>query len=645
MAIAMISRKRTSILLGVLLLAGTAAAVYFGTRNRSAPDQPVTVGPAPYQAPLVISVSTVYSGANAQTVAETLAEPIEQQVNGVEHMLAMTSHSASDGSYTLNITFAPGTDLDLAQMLVQNRVSLALPAVPAAVQQAGIAVRKRSLQPLMLVSLTAPGNRYDELYLSNYATIQIKDELARVPGVADITMFGQRDYQMRVMLDPDRLAARELTVTDVATAISRQNISVSGPIGDGTAPKGQAIQLSLTTLGRLADPEQFENIIVKAAAGGATVRLKDVAQVEVASNASGVKSASFNGRPAVLLSIDPLPNSKPGEVSHAIADKLAELRSALPDGLKLEVVFDFTPNLVQPNEPTTPEYLVIDATLPEAASAERTAKTLEQATELVRKTPGVEDVLTLSEHPFSPVRDRPCLVVRLTPRAQRQLDRQQLAADLTIALKTQIPDVAFRISASTTAEGLPLYGFPIDFAIEDRGQNGIEALLGGAEGLVEKLKHSGKFSDVDVDSGLRRIPLLTLEVDRAKCLALGVDVDDIFKTVQTFLGSATVNKFNQAGRTWQVTLQAQSRRLDRTADIKKLQVKNKDKQLVPLGAVVNLRETSAPSVLERHNMYPVARITANLAAGVPLADAKALCETVAGESAAAKQFKLVWRGH
>src|SRR3954466_8629301 len=222
----------------------------------------------PEVAPPTVQVTASYPGANSQTVRDTVAAPIEEQVSGVEGMLYMSSTSTNDGTYSLTVAFKAGMDSDMAQVLVQNRVSLALPVIPPLVQNEGITVKKMSPSTLMIVNLVSSDDRYDATFLSNYATIYVKDELGRLDGVAGITYLGQRDYSLRAWLDPDRMAALKLGATDVVAAIAQQNIQVAaGQIAPPPADRAQQFQLTINTKGRLTEPEEFGAIIVKAAQG------------------------------------------------------------------------------------------------------------------------------------------------------------------------------------------------------------------------------------------------------------------------------------------------------------------------------------------------------------------------------------------
>src|SRR5882724_5079798 len=235
----------------------------------------IPIAEYPEITPPNVRVTANYPGANARVVADTVAAPIEQQVNGVEGMLYMSSNSNNDGSYSLDVTFEIGTNVNMAQVLVQNRVAIAEPTLPDVVRTIGVAVKKRSPDVLLGISLYSDDNPetgrpyYDSLYLSNYATINVKDAVARVEGVGDVTILGQQDYSMRVWLDPDKLQARNLTAGDVIRVLREQNVQVAaGQIGQPPVPPGQDFQYTMSTLGRLIEAEQFEQIIVKTRASG-----------------------------------------------------------------------------------------------------------------------------------------------------------------------------------------------------------------------------------------------------------------------------------------------------------------------------------------------------------------------------------------
>jgi len=277
----------------------------------------------PEIAPPTVEVSAVYPGANAQVVADTVAAPIEQQVNGVEGMMYMSSTCANDGSYTLTITFEPGADLNIAQVLVQNRVSLAEPVLPDLVKRRGISVKKKSPNVLMIINLYSEDGSRTNLELSNYATIQIRDELSRLPGVGDITYIGQRDYSMRLWLDPQKLASYGLNPRDVIRAVEAQNVQVAaGQIGQPPAPKGQNLQLVINTQGRLKTEQQFRDIVVKTGpTGEALVRVGDVARVELGARSYDTSSALDN-RPAVGLPVFQLPGANAFNTVRAVKEKM-----------------------------------------------------------------------------------------------------------------------------------------------------------------------------------------------------------------------------------------------------------------------------------------------------------------------------------
>jgi multidrug efflux pump len=294
--------------------------------------------------PPTVEVSAVFPGANATEVVKTVAAPIEQQINGVEGMISMSSTSGNDGHYALTVTFQPGIDLNIAQVLVQNRVNLAMPVLPELVKRRGVLVKKKSIGLLMLINLISPDGSRSDLYLSNYATIQLRDELARLDGVGDIVFLGQRDYSMRVWLDPEKLAIRELTAQAVVAAIEQQNAQVAaGQIGQPPAPAGLPFQYTINTQGRLSDPSEFADIILKTDGFGRTVRLRDVT-TSVELGAVGYDQVSrLDGRACVALAIYPLPGSNALDTAQRVREKMAELKPRFPQGLDYAIVYDTTP--------------------------------------------------------------------------------------------------------------------------------------------------------------------------------------------------------------------------------------------------------------------------------------------------------------
>ncbi len=292
--------------------------------------------------PPTVQVKTRYPGASARTIIDTVALPIEQQVNGVENMIYMQSMSTSDGGYTLVVTFKVGTDLNFAQVLVQNRVSAALSSLPDPVQKQGVNVQKQSTSILSFVTLTSPDKRFDSLYLANYATIRLKDELARLPGVGDVLIFGSGQYSIRVWLDPEKLKARGMTAQDVTQALQQQSQQVAaGQIGGPPTQAGQPFQYTVIVQGRLADADQFEDVIVKTGNAGEITRVRDIGRVELGAQTYG-QIFKVNDRPAAGIAIFQSPGANALNVQTAVEKRMKELAREFPAGLVFEVPFDTT---------------------------------------------------------------------------------------------------------------------------------------------------------------------------------------------------------------------------------------------------------------------------------------------------------------
>jgi hydrophobic/amphiphilic exporter-1 (mainly G- bacteria), HAE1 family len=302
----------------------------------------LAVAQYPDVVPPTVQVTTRYPGASAKTVIDTVALPIEQQVNGVEDMLYMQSYSGADGTYTLTVTFKIGTDLNFAQVLVQNRVSSALSSLPQAVQNQGVTVQKRSTAILLFVTLTSPNATYDSLFLSNFATINIRDELSRLPGVGNVTVFGAGQYSMRVWLDPNKLQVRGLMPQDVIQAIQQQSQQVTaGQVGAPPTPPGQSFQYTLNVNGRLDDTSQFEDIIVKTGNNGDVTRVRDVGHVELGAQTYS-QMFSLNRKPATGIGVFQSPGANALEVEQAVEKKMAQLAATFSQDIKYETPFDTT---------------------------------------------------------------------------------------------------------------------------------------------------------------------------------------------------------------------------------------------------------------------------------------------------------------
>jgi multidrug efflux pump len=832
----------------------------------------------PQITPPTIQVMCNYPGASAQVVAESVAAPIEQQVNGVEDMLYMTSNSTNDGSYNLTVTFKPGVNLNFAQVLVQNRVNLALPQLPDVVKQTGVTTRKRNPDILMIVSLFSPDGSRDNLYLSNYATIQLKDELARIDGVGDIFLFGQQDYSMRIWVDPERLAARDMTAGDVVAALREQNIQVaSGQIGQPPSGSGQELQMTLATLGRLSEPEQFAEVILKTTAAGRQVRIKDIGRVELGARNQDI-IARVDGLPTTSIAIFQLPDSNALDTADRIREKMEDLKKSFPPGIEYGAYYDTTPfvsesirevfktlgvavvlvaivvlaflqnwrssliplvavpvaivgtfavmaaigfslnNLtlfglvlaigivvddaivvveavehhiedgLSPRDATVKAmqqvsgpvvavalvlsavfvpcafisgitgqffrqfaltiavstvisafnsltlspalaaillqpkgarkdffgraldfafgwffrlfnaaftrgtnaytsmvrlalrgsvivlllyggllgvtywefgrlptgyipaqdkgYLLIPVQLPDAASLERTLEVVNHVEQIAHETKGVAHTISSSGQSFtlgafgSNFGNLFVMLDDFHERTSPELYSEAIAANLRKRIAEEIPEASVLVLPPPAVSGLGSAG-GFKFAVEDRGDLGLDELQKRADALILKANKTpgltGLFTVFRANA-----PQLYVDVNRDQCFKMGVQLDDVFATLNVYLGSLYVNDFNKFGRTWQVVVQSDARFRNRVEEVKGLKVRNARGDMVPIGTLASVREINGPLILGRYNMWPAAAVIGNAAPGYSSGQAVSVLEGIAREELPPRTMGIEW---
>ncbi len=308
--------------------------------------------------PPTVEVSATYPGAGATVVADAVTAPLEEKINGVEGMIYMTSKSSSDGSSTIQVTFEVGTDVDMANVLVQNRVSEAEPTLPEEVKKQGVRVKKKSTSMTLMINMVSPGGTYDELYISNYTTTRIKDMLARIPGVSEVQIMGAKDFGMRIWLDPIRLKGRGLTTLDIIDSLREQNVQVAaGQIGGTPSPADQPFQYSITTLGRLESVEQFENVIVKTGEDGRLVRIKNIARVELGAQ-SYQWNATLDGAPSIAVAVYQLPEANALEVAQSIRAVMDRLAVDFPADFEYRILYDTTEYILQSIKEVTTTLIV-----------------------------------------------------------------------------------------------------------------------------------------------------------------------------------------------------------------------------------------------------------------------------------------------
>ena len=592
--------------------------------------------------PTVIVVEADDLGANAKTVAEAVAVPIEQQVNGVERMWHMRSRCTSQGGYALQVVFEKRADVNTAQVLVQNRVALALPLLPDVVKNRGTIVRKECPGPLAIVTLHSPDGSRDARFLGREAIVNVRDELARLPGTGQIRYIGPDGRVLPILLKPKLLASQKLTIGDVLAAI-RAGDPKSAPAQPVQPPVAADARggFTIAGLGKLIDPDQLGQIVLKTDANGGVIRLKDVARFESGPDLGSV--ATLDGKPVVALAVYLLPGTRPQQVVAGLRDRLAELQSQAPKGVSIHMNFDFAADLEAPQKSGNDYLLVelIDADLAGRASAERVRKALDRCQKLLTVVPSVENVLALHESPFALLAGPPCLIVRLAPADKRPVAWDKIANDIRSRL-AGVKEASARVRGLLPLADPAGSGWPVDMVVYGPEADKVKALAGR---LAKLLRESKKATDVWSEAERPPAESLDVRIDRARTNRLGVSIAAISETLAALDGIRSENDTGTA-TSWQVKIDAGEKPED---DLAALLVRRQSGEVVPLSAVASVKKVrDAGIVVERFDNCPMAEVTANAAPGVSAADLRTFCTTLFAkarkELGFADSYKPCWLG-
>ena len=547
----------------------------------------------------VMRITATYPGADARTVDETVLDPLFKKIVGVEGLIRIESEARNDGTGTVTLYFEPKADLNLAQVVLQNRANLALPAIPAPCRRLGVQVRKFPAgPPAFLLALTSTDDKLDATLLGNYARVNIKTQLAFLPGVVDVRVVGVGEPGVRVLLNPDRLRAYKVMVGDVVDALRRQNAQVAA----GGTVGGKERRFTVTASGRLTHVSQFENVILRANREGEILRLKDVARVELGSTAGGSAAgglARVNGKPAALIAV----TVWPGRVT---ARQLLKIDAAgdLPPGVRFGVVAD------RPAD----RLLEVEVRLPHSPSLELTEKVVERATGLLHGLSGKPDTVAFAE---GRTPNAATILVRLPAKGG------PTAKDVEKALAV-LSDAAIRVgSVQPGGEA-----FPVRVALTGPWEGDEEALREVADRVVAGLRKDPGVANPAVYPG-PAAPHYAVNVDRDRCAMRGVKLDDLFTTLQACLGGVHATNFYRFGRMWPVTVQAQPKFTRQIEDLKLVRVRSAAGEMVPLEKLLTIRKALAPPALVRVNGRRAVIITAAPADGKTPAAAAALCVKLA----------------
>ncbi len=573
--------------------------------------------------PPVVSVSAVYPGASARDVAQTIASPLEAQVNGVSNMLYMESTSGNNGSYQLSITFASGTDPDMAAVEVQNRISQVSAQLPAEVNENGISVRKRASNLLLGVSVFSPKQTHDALFVSNYTSIQLRDAIARINGVGDVQVFGARDYSMRVWLNPQRMESLNVSVQDIIAALQQQNVqAAAGQIGSSPSTPDQQQTLTISGQGRLSDPQEFANVIIRSNPQGGMIRLGDVARVALGAQNYQV-SAAQNQTESAFLVVYPVPGANALNVANGVRDEMARLPTS------------FLPEEDQ-------GYFFVSLQLPDGASLNRTQTVMDQMYQQVTANDAVEDVIKITGFSLLSGNNSPnagFAIVMLKPWGQRPHIDQVLAN-----IRANLAAIPSAMIMAVNPPAIAGLGSASGFDLR------IQALLGQTPQELAQVSQGIIFA-ANQDPKLNRVfttfsasvPETNLSIDRDRAALLQVPVSRIFQTLQTSLGGMNAGDFTLNNRMFRVQLQNDMDFRQRTAQINSLNVRSDNGVLVSLANLVTLTPSVGAPFISNFNQFPSVAISGSAADGASSGQAMAAMEALLAQNLP-QGYSYSWSG-
>jgi multidrug efflux pump subunit AcrB len=562
-----------------------------------------------------LMVEAQFPGMPASVVEERVAATLEMKINGVENLERLRSRCGRHGSYWLEIAFQRGTDPNLAQMLVQNRVNDAMPLLPEEVRRLGVTVREAPSVLVMLLTISSSDGSLDSSFLNNAAKVLIRPGLARLPGVAEVSLHGGDVIAARILLDPQKLAAHKLTVPDVKHAIEQQALeATSGPRG--------GFQFTPAARGGLTKPDQLAPIAIRSDPEGPAIRVEDV-KSDIRLGEDPVGFASLDGKPAAVLAVYASAWADPREVSAALRGRLPELRESFPPGVELSDDFEFT----APATAGAPGHLLIDVNPPPAGPKESPRELLARTDQSLREIPGVRRVLALSEQPFDWDRDQPCLVVGLGQVDGAPVDRERILGEIRTRFN------ATEKSASIRTRDLSAYarsrssGYPIEFAIYGFDR---KALCELADKIVARMAREPRLTGAW--AGPRQVPTYAVDINRARMAKLGLALPDVSTSLQAVFGSVQVGNLQAVGREWPILLKIDPAGRGEVERLIRTNLRTTRGELISLSDVAAVHLENQPAYLERFNIYPVIVITAGLDGDLSLAEARFLCERLVTES-------------